>query len=98
MDLVTAEIVANITATNVVEETFSGSPLYAPFPTGSHPISDNQESPSTVIDRGVEIICSPENRDDPVIQSQLRWVLEEAATGARSDDLSAFSAYFDQLL
>ncbi|KAF9647869.1 hypothetical protein BDM02DRAFT_3116340 [Thelephora ganbajun] len=54
--------------------------------------------PPKVIDRGVKIICSLGNRNNRRIHSQLREVLEEAATGSRSSNLDMFSAFFDKLL
>jgi len=51
--------------------------------------------PVTVIDRGVGIIRS--NRHDNRIRSQLQEILEEAASGGRSENLNAFFACFNGL-
>jgi len=101
MDLVTAEMVASMSSIRLedaVEETFSGFPLYAAPLVGILRITKDLNSPPKVINRGVEIICGPVTRRSPRVQSRLREILEEAASGSRLDGLSAFSVYFDKLL
>jgi len=97
MDLATTEMLSSIAPENVVEETFYGLPPYAPL-ADSRYFTNNRISPPEVIARGVEIICSPGSRDNPHTQSRLREILEEAAAGSRSNDLSAFSMCFNKLL
>jgi len=82
----------------VLKEAFSGSPPYAPFLIETHHITDNWISIPEVVEQGVETICSTGIRGNPHIQSQLREILEEAASGSRLNDLVAFSACFSKLL
>jgi len=51
-----------------------------------------------MIEEGVKAICGPGIRNSSHIQSQLREILEEAASGSRLNDLVAFSACFSKLL
>jgi len=101
MDLVTAEMVTSMSTIpleNVFEETFSSQPLYAAFLVESHHVAKNRNSPTEVINRGLEVICNPLTRKSPRIQSQLRQILAEAASGSRSDNVSAPLMYLDKLL
>ena len=69
-----------------------------PFPIDTRRTANNRIRPSDVIDRGVGIMCNPENRNNRRIHSELHEILEEAATGSRLGDLTAFSAFFNKLL
>ena len=97
MDLVTSKMLPSITPENAVEEIFPGSLLCVPLVMTSRCVINNWTSPPRVIDRGLEIICSPEHRTDRRIHSQLREILGEAATGSRLSDFDTFSAYLDKL-
>lgn len=82
-----------------LQESFAGSPPYAPSLTDIHNIQySHWISIPEMIEEGVESICSPVIRGNPHIQSQLRKILEEAASGSRLNDLVAFSACFNKLL
>ena len=77
---------------------FAGSLPYAPSLVDTHNIANFWISIPETIEEGVETICGPGIRSNPHIQSQLREILEEAASGSRLNDLVAFSACFSKLL
>ena len=81
-----------------LRDAFSGSPPYAPSVFDTHNIPNFWISIPETIDEGVEAICGPGIRNNPHIQSQLRELLEEAASGSRLNDLVAFSTCFSKLL
>jgi len=81
-----------------LKEAFSCSPPYAPPLSNTHGITNFWISIPEKIEEGVETICGPGIRNNLHIQSQLREILEEAASGSRLNDLVAFSACFNKLL
>ena len=98
MDLVTTKMLSSLTPENVVEETFSGSSLCASLLIDIRHVTNNRSSPPRVISRAAEIISSPGIRTSHRVQSQLREILEEAASGSRLNDFDAFAACFDKLI
>ena len=95
IDLVGAEIALYMTSQNVVEEVFRDPPPCARFPVPTRYVTDNQTSPTRVINRGVEIIRA--NRTNGHIRSELQKVIEEAASGKNSPKFSAFLVCFGAL-
>lgn len=89
---------SSLTPENVVEGTFSGSPLCVPLLMDIRRITNNRTRPPRVIDQGLEVICSPGARTNRRIHSQLREILGEAASGSRLNDFDAFAGCFDKLL
>ena len=97
MDLVTVKMLLSLAPENVVKGTLNGFSPCALSPMITNYTTDDRVSP-VVIERGVEIMCDSENRSNRHIYSELREILEEAATGARLCNLVGFSALFDKLL
>lgn len=88
--IATTAMVSSLTLENVVEEMFSGPPLYALLRNIYH-TSDNQISPDDAIDEGVAIITTSPEISRNRIYSQLRERLAEAADGSRAFDFRAFA-------
>ena len=95
VDLAAAEIVSNMTPENVVDEMFYDPSPCVPSPAPIQYVADNGTSPAKVIDRGLEIIRA--NRRSGHIRSQLQKIIDGAASGESSRNLTTFAACFNEL-